>query len=114
MPDHAAAVMADGHASAWPGSIFAQLCLVWSTSMQVGHLADHSGSPQHADTENKLVQSATDSETCGWALMNMTNSKHRPCSQVLNIICLNCELLFTVGWFFIPIMASASDSSAVL
>ena len=46
-------VMADGHASAWPGSIFAQLCMVWSTSMQVGRLADHSRSPQHADTKNK-------------------------------------------------------------
>ena len=65
MPEHAVTVMADGHASAWPGSVFTQLCLVWSTSMQVGHLADHSGSPQQADTKNKLAQSALTQELVG-------------------------------------------------
>lgn len=58
MPAHAETVMAVGHASAWPGSVFTQLCLVWTTSTQVGHLTDHGGSPQHADTENKPAQSA--------------------------------------------------------
>lgn len=73
MPEHAAAaVMADVHASAWPGSIFTQLCLVWSTSMQVGHLADHSGSPQHAGTKKQISTICFDSETCGWAFMEIT------------------------------------------
>lgn len=30
--------------------------------MQVGHLADHSGSPQYAHTKNKLAQSVSTQE----------------------------------------------------
>lgn len=75
MPEHAETVMADGHASAQLGSIFTQLCLVWTTSMQVGHLTDHSGSSQHANTENNLAQSALTQGLVGglsetWLMVN--------------------------------------------
>lgn len=42
--EHAETVMVDSHASAWLGSIFTQLCLVWTTLLQVDNRSDHSGS----------------------------------------------------------------------
>ena len=38
--------------------------------MEVGHLADHSGSPQHADTKKQTSTICFDSGTCRWAVMN--------------------------------------------
>ncbi len=69
-------MMAHGHASAWPGSIFTQLCLVWSKSSQVGHLADHSGSLQSCQHQKQTSAIFFDPGTCGWALMNMVKTQH--------------------------------------
>lgn len=58
--------------------------------MQVGHLADHSGSPQYADTKSKLAQSVwTQEPVVGLSGAWHDTTAHGTCSKLL--IHFSCE-----------------------